>query len=917
LAHASSATLAWTGDSPLALPAIGAFQLRVLSPSVLELSLVTTKPPEPARPEQWDFVDANLQLHLPPPAEFCVSVSGPDGDDGTRRASHAISVQAVGFKRRVLYAPLRPRDLRIGNHLYLELASPVADDQLVEVKVPDALLWPAKARLATQPTTNSPPQRTAAADAQTDNQSPSTNHPSPIPTPFTARASSSRWSPAIHVNQVGYVPAWPKQALVGYYLGSLGEMSVPAEPGFKLIEAGSGKEVFQGRLVRRPDRGFNFPTYQKVLEADFGEFKTRGEYRLAVPGLGASFPFFIDDGVAAALARTYALGLYHQRCGTSNTLPFTRFTHGACHTAPAEVPTMAFTNTQFFLAEATSDYTNNPRHTAPQLKDLNASLYPFVRQRNIDVSGGHHDAGDYSKYTLDSAAFIHYLVFAVDAFPGVGGLDNLGLPESGDGKSDLLQEAKWEADFLAKMQDDDGGFYFLVYPRNRKYEDNVLPDYGDPQIVWPKNTAATAAAVAVLAQTASSPLFKKQFPEAAELYLKKAKKGWDFLEHAITRYGKDGSYQKLTHYGDEFMHDDELAWAACEMFVATGENSFHQKLRAWLNPADPATRRWGWWRLYEGYGCAIRSYAFAAKSGKLKREQLDPRYLLRCEDEIIKSAEDQLHWAQDSAYGTSFPAPNKRFRTAAWYFSLDRAFDLAAAYHLDHPVLNDPRPKFLAAILSNLNYEAGCNPVNVCYITGLGWKRQRETVHHYAMNDRRVLPPSGLPLGNVQAGFGWLQLYKQELGALTFPPDGAPEAPYPFYDRWGDSFNVNTEFVIVNQARALATLAFLMARTSLKDQPWRCATAAIELRAAPRAQLSTLTSQPALTATVKAPGLALDQARIVWEAQGQQPVFGSSFTFTPTNSQPWIETEAQWPDGRRVFAVTNSIVAGAVKRGKP
>src|SRR5437763_6643480 len=114
------------------------------------------------------------------------------------------------------------------------------------------------------------------------------------------------------------------------------------------------------------------------------------------------------------------------------------------------------------------------------------------------------------------------LVFAVDAFPGVGELDNLGLPESGDGKSDLLQEAKWEADFLAKMQDDDGGFFFLVYPRDREYESNVTCDHGDPQVVWPKTTAASAAAVAALAQCASSRTFQRQFPDAAKLYLAKA-----------------------------------------------------------------------------------------------------------------------------------------------------------------------------------------------------------------------------------------------------------------------------------------------------------------------------------------------------------------------------------------------------------
>src|SRR6185369_11496594 len=230
---------------------------------------------------------------------------------------------------------------------------------------------------------------------------------------------------------------------------------------------------------------------------------------------------------------------------------------------------------------------------------------------------GHHDAGDYSKYTINSAALIHHLVFAADSFSGAGTLDNLNLPESGDGKSDLLQEAKWEADFLSKMQDADGGFYFLVYPRDRVYEDNVLPDHGDPQVVFPKTTAVTAAAVGALAEIASSPRFKQQFPNEAASYLSHAAKGWGFLTNAIAKYGKNGAYQKITHYGNEFMHDDELAWAAAAMFVATGNSVYHQQLKAWYDPSDPNTRRWTWWRLFEGYGCAARAYAFAARSGRL------------------------------------------------------------------------------------------------------------------------------------------------------------------------------------------------------------------------------------------------------------------------------------------------------------
>ena len=184
-------------------------------------------------------------------------------------------------------------------------------------------------------------------------------------------------------------------------------------------------------------------------------------------------------------------------------------------------PQSSFSVTWSTIAADNADYASNPRHTAPQLKDEASQLYPFVNTGAMDVCGGHHDAGDYSKYTIDSALLIHYLVFAADAFPGAGALDNLGIPESGDGKSDLLQEAKLEADFLAKMQDADGGFYFLVYPRNRAYESDVLPDHGDPQVVWPKNTSATAAAVAALAQIGSSPLFKQQFPNEAAAYLAK------------------------------------------------------------------------------------------------------------------------------------------------------------------------------------------------------------------------------------------------------------------------------------------------------------------------------------------------------------------------------------------------------------
>lgn len=838
-----------TGNNPLSMAEVGSGGLRVLSPNVLEITLINSRAPDPAGQERLSLADyAKL---APSPSEFVVRVNGV-----------VMPVTQVGFKRRVLYAPLKERDLRVANEFYIRLAGTISNNQSVEVLNPGETLWPASV-------------------------------------PMTSTVSPYRYNPAIHVNQVGYTPWLPKIAMVGYYLGSLGELPVDATRGFYLIKADTQQAVFQGTLKVRADAGFAPTSYQRVLEADFSSFTTIGRYRLMVPGLGASYPFWIAEGTPAAFAREYALGLYHQRCGTSNSMPHTRHTHGPCHTAQADIPTMAFLPTQEFLKVMTADYADNPQHTAPRLADVASSLYPFVNQGKRDVSGGHHDAGDYSKYTINSAQLVHHLVFAADSLPGVGALDNLGIPESGDGFSDILQEAKWEADYLVKLQDADGGFYFLVYPRDRKYESDVLPDQGDPQVVWPKNTSATAAAVAALAQASSSPLFRQQFPAAATRYLAAARKGWTFLTNAVAKYGWDGSYQQVTHYGNTFMHYDEIAWAATEMYLATGDPFCHSVLTSIYSPSDPASRRWGWWRLFEGYGCAARSYAFAVASGRMTSDRLDAAFLQACLSEVYAAGQDMVVAAAQNAYGTSLPDQTKAFMSVGWFFSGDQTLDLTVANVVQ------PAQEFAEAVAGNLNYEAGCNPLNVSYLTGLGYRRQREIVHQYAQNDHRTFPPSGLPLGSIQPSFPWLNLYESQLNALTFPPDNDATQPYPVYDRWGDTFNVMTEFVVVNQARSLASAAYWMARSGAKAQPWRPPQPSIQLTVKSQAPMRML-------ASLVTPGWDPAKATVVWETRDLEPLLGASVLLAPTNVGPqWIELEATWPDGHRVVART-SYVATAV-----
>lgn len=840
------------------VPIVGDRALHILSPTLLELYLVNSKQPDPATVDSWNWVTNDTDFAPPNMTSIRVEVNG-----------HADSVKSIGFKRRPLYAPLNYWDLRIGNYLYLKLSTAITNNQTVTV-TNDGTLWP-------------------TTDA------------------FTAVADPLRFNPAIHVNQEGYSPEFPKKGMVGYFIGNLGEMTLPTNS-FSIVNVQNGATVYHGTMTLRPDLGYNYtPTpYQNVEEADFSNVTTPGQYLLVVPGMGASLPFQINEGIAMDFARTYALGIYEQRSGCAVSMPFTRFTHAPDHLAPATVPTndsAPFEFTWLTVSNYAIDLnSDNPPQVAPLLTNFDAQLYPFVNPGPVEVSGGHFEAGDYNRVSYNSAQLIHTLVFAADSLPGVGALDNLGIPESGDGISDLLQEAKWEADFLVKMQDTDGGFYYSVYPQFREYEGDVLPENGDPQVVWPKNSASTAAAVAALAQISSSPGFKQAYPQVASNYLASALLGWKFLTNAIATYGPTGTYQEVQHFGDDFTDQDELAWAACELYLATGNTNYETNLFTWFpDPTDPGTFKWGWIRMFMCYGNAVRDYAFAVKSGRLSASQIDSNYLAECITTITNCANDDLGWSQDDAYGSSFPDLTKAYRGGGWYFSPEQAFDIVVGYQFN------PNPAYLDAIVHNLNYEGGCNPVNMTYVTGLGWRRERNVVDQYSANDGRAVPKDGIPISNITPEFVYTWQYGAELYYLTFPADGADTATYPYYDRWCDDWNVSTEASTTDTARNFAVAAWLAAQTSVASQPWTSTNATILTSGLPQ-----LPGQ-AVTISLKVADTNLSQARIIWEPVGQEISIGTTnFTFTlpATNGIQKVEAEVQWPDGRRAFASGSIVVNG-------
>jgi hypothetical protein len=344
-----------------------------------------------------------------------------------------------------------------------------------------------------------------------------------------------------------------------------------------------------------------------------------------------------------------------------------------------------------------------------------------------------------------------------------------------------------------------------------------------------------------------------------------------------------------------------VAWCETEMYLLTKDATIQKQLLQDFDPTEPATIKWSWWHLFEGYGAAIRDYAFAEHTGRVPAGSLDRTMLAKCLKEIQKGGEDQLKYARASAYGTSYAITDKRWGNAAWYQSTSAAFDMVVAGLLE------PKKDYTDAILTNINYEGGCNPNNICFLTGMGWVRQRQMVNQYWLNARRALPPSGIPIGNLVATMPYLPPYGSELRDLSYPADskdGGPAVSFGLYDRWIDCWNVQAEMVTSLAARGLATVLSVAPPVSLGPASAGPVTARIT------GISSVVKAGATLSPRLQVDGFSLKEARIVWEAAGAEPIYGGeAVTYTPAGPGPcWLEAEAQCSDGRRAFAVLDFTV---------
>jgi hypothetical protein len=550
----------------------------------------------------------------------------------------------------------------------------------------------------------------------------------------------------IRLNQLGYLPEYAKYAYIGQYMGDAGPMPFDAAE-FYLVD-NHGARVFTGKI--KPRHVGDELVGQHVYELNFTEFRTPGTYRIQVPGVGMSYDFEIGPGALTPLFTNLMRGNYHQRCGQEIDAAFSRHPRPACHLDDA--------------------YLDKSAEQTSFVEPKNPPLYPtnYDGKRHPAIHG-HHDAGDYGKYTITGAGYVFDVLNAMSAFPGKFLSDNTGLPYSGNGIPDVLEECKWELDWLENMQDEDGGVFGVIRPNNGAYEQS-MPQPEAHRLFFPKDTVFTAAYAAALAHASRSPEMRKYYPKDCDRYLARATRAWDWL-------AAHDRYVHYFHYGEVFGDWDERCWAAVEMYAATGQQKYHDYF---LKNFDPSRKRWDWWPLFESVGYAVHAYLNLPDN-----RPHDNAMYQRCADALKEACEMHVSSAEAFPYRLSFPEASIHARTYGWFFPGDfSGYDLLMGY----AHFKDKR--YLQCVIDNLSYTCGANASSYFLQTGLGQKRNIEVVSDYNNNDGVIAPVPGLPLGIGTPGFYWIAKYGKQIGDGTYPQE------WPLLNRWYDGFNVTSEFTM-------------------------------------------------------------------------------------------------------------------------
>ncbi|MEM9929287.1 MAG: glycoside hydrolase family 9 protein, partial [Bacteroidota bacterium] len=281
----------------------------------------------------------------------------------------------------------------------------------------------------------------------------------------------------IHLDQFGYLPNAEKVAvLADPQVGQNAALSYTPGSTFEVRDASTNFVVWTGSASIWNNGATHDVSGDKGWWVDFSSLTTPGTYYLIDTGTGErTGNFNINDGVYNSVMADAGRAFYYNRCNATKAAPY-----------------------------AEASWTDGVNFTN-SLQDTECS-YVYDRQNaslRRDLSGGWFDAGDYNKYVSFAQSAVSDLLSAYTESPQAF-TDNWNIPESGNGIPDVLDEVKWEIDWLLKMVNADGSVINKMGNTNESNNNAAPPSANTgPRFYGPTCTSASIAASAMLAHAAT------------------------------------------------------------------------------------------------------------------------------------------------------------------------------------------------------------------------------------------------------------------------------------------------------------------------------------------------------------------------------------------------------------------------------
>jgi len=517
----------------------------------------------------------------------------------------------------------------------------------------------------------------------------------------------------IHINQVGYDIDLPKRAVIT----GKGECC--------FVMSAGGDEVLEPQLFQPI---FDPASGDTVRMADFSKIDRPGEYFLFADGLKKTF--YVREKPYGELLGALIKGMYYQRCGCALEEKHAGvYKHGECHKSIARL-----------------------------IDDENALL---------DVSGGWHDAGDYGRYIVPAAVTLGHMLYAYELFPQVFD-DELNIPESGNGVPDMINECRYELEWMLKMQRADGGVYHKV--ATQVFAPFIMPEEDQKELlIFRVSHTATAGFAASLALAYR--VFKTFDPEFAGKLLAASLRAWDWLEKNPDFVPfKNPPGAASGGYGDDSC-EDELFWASCELYAAAcladmpeNKERFMNEMQKRVDIVDISALGW---RETGGFGTLCCLFAAGDLNTDFVRE-LKERFIDdadQCRETVRQSGYETALEIDSYVWGSIMPI-------------LNNAIIMICAGLLTG------EPAYRNAAQSQLDYLLGMNATGYSFVTGFGENAFRYPHNRPSYADGIADPIPGLVSGGPNNRF------KDHVCRKLIPSDTPPAKTY-IDDTWTASANEN------------------------------------------------------------------------------------------------------------------------------